>query len=215
MIYMRNIIKKIVSVILFVLLFVPTIIFAKSDKIDLYLFYGDGCPHCAQLENFLLTYNEMNNDIIVHKYEVWFDEDSQKKLKDVQKLLDTPSNGVPYLVIGNNVVIGYNEEYTSEYIVHAINYYKNVDYVDKVGHEHELSTGGKVSRTIDYYNKKLGFDLSYVTGAKTGHIKASGYCLASTATLNDVNYLLITLNAYGDSTAHLKDANTIYTYYAD
>lgn len=84
-----------------------------------------------------------------------------------------------------------------------------------LSHEHELSTGGKVSRTIDYYNKKLGFDLSYVTGAKTGHIKASGYCLASTATLNDVNYLLITLNAYGDSTAHLKDANTIYTYYAD
>ena len=81
--------------------------------------------------------------------------------------------------------------------------------------EHQLTTGGTVRRTVNYYNNKLGIDMSYLTGAKTGHIKAAGYCLASTATLNDVDYLLVTLNAYNDSTAHLKDANSIYTYYRD
>lgn len=130
---MKSIIKKIISLVLFGLLFLPIVTFAKSDKVDIYLFYGNGCPHCAQLENFLITYNEMNNDIIIHKYEVWYDEENQKKLKEVQTLLDNPSNGVPYLVIGNNVIIGYMEESTSEYITHAINYYKNVSYVDRVG----------------------------------------------------------------------------------
>ena len=130
---MKNIIKKIVSLVLFGLLFLPIITFAKTDKVDLYLFYGDGCPHCAQLENFLITYNEMNNDIVIHKYEVWYDEDSQEKLKKVQELMDNKSNGVPYLVIGNNVILGYMEESTPEYITHAINYYKNVKYVDRVG----------------------------------------------------------------------------------
>lgn len=81
--------------------------------------------------------------------------------------------------------------------------------------EHQLSTGGTVRRSVNYYNNKLGIDMSYLTGAKTGHIKAAGYCLASTATLNDVDYLLITLNAYNDSTAHLKDMNNIYTYFAN
>ena len=130
---MKNSIKKIVSLVLFTLLFIPTVIFAKSDKVDIYLFYGDGCPHCAQLKNFLLTYNEMNNDIIVHEYEVWYDEEGQKNLEKVQNLLDNKSNGVPYTVIGNNVIIGYNEDYTAEYIAHTINYYKNVNYVDRVG----------------------------------------------------------------------------------
>ncbi len=130
---MKNIIKKIVSLVLFGLFFLPIITFAKTDKVDIYLFYGDGCPHCAQLENFLITYNEMNNDIVIHKYEVWYDEDSQEKLKKVQELMDNKSNGVPYLVIGNNVILGYMEESTPEYITHAINYYKNVKYVDRVG----------------------------------------------------------------------------------
>ena len=74
---MKSIIKKIISLVLFGLLFLPIVTFAKSDKVDIYLFYGNGCPHCAQLENFLITYNEMNNDIIIHKYEVWYDEENQ------------------------------------------------------------------------------------------------------------------------------------------
>ncbi len=69
--------------------------------------------------------------------------------------------------------------------------------------------------TMTNYNNKYKQNISYITGTKTGHIKAAGYCLASTATINDIDYLLITLNAFNDSTAHIKDSASIYKYFGD
>lgn len=78
-----------------------------------------------------------------------------------------------------------------------------------------LTNGKKSQSTIEGYNKKSGSDISYITGAKTGYTKASGYCLATTATINDIDYLLVTLNAHDDSTQHIKDTTKIYDYFSD
>ncbi len=72
-----------------------------------------------------------------------------------------------------------------------------------------------LNSTIIGFNKKAKEDISFITGSKTGHVKAAGYCLASTATINDIDYLLITLNAFKDSTAHIKDSIKIYKYFGD
>ena len=72
-----------------------------------------------------------------------------------------------------------------------------------------------IKSTLTWFNKSAKQDVSFITGSKTGHIKAAGYCLASTATINDIDYLLITLNAYNDSTAHIKDSIKIYKYFGD
>ena len=82
--------------------------------------------------------------------------------------------------------------------------------------EYLYSIGGKASSTLSKYNKNSSFDISNITGSKTGYINAAGYCLASTATINNVNYLLVTLNAMnGVSTSHIKDSLAIYNYYAN
>lgn len=78
-----------------------------------------------------------------------------------------------------------------------------------------LTNGKKSQSTIEGYNKKVGRDISYITGAKTGYTSASGYCLATTATINDIDYLLVTLNAHNDSTQHIKDTTKIYDYFSD
>ena len=72
-----------------------------------------------------------------------------------------------------------------------------------------------LNSTLLGFNKKAKENISYITGSKTGHVKAAGYCLASTATVNGIDYLLITLNAYNDSTAHIKDSIKIYNYFGD
>ena len=72
-----------------------------------------------------------------------------------------------------------------------------------------------LNSTIIGFNKKAKEDISFITGSKTGHVKAAGYCLASTATINDIDYLLITLNAFKDSTAHIKDSIKIYKYFGN
>lgn len=78
---------------------------------------------------------------------------------------------------------------------------------------YKLSTGKEIKSTLIHYSKQ---DTSLITGSKTGYIKAAGRCLASTATVDDVNYLLVTLNARAnDKAIHIKDSLKVYNYYKD
>ena len=78
---------------------------------------------------------------------------------------------------------------------------------------YKLTTGKTIKSTLIQYSSE---DTSIITGSKTGYIKAAGRCLASTATVDDVNYLLITLNARAnDKAIHIKDSLIIYNYYKD
>ena len=125
--------KKCFKVLLFILLFIPCIIFAREKDLNLYLFYGDGCPHCKALGEYLDSYLNDKNNIHLYKFEVWHNDDNLKKLNEIINMMGTSDAGIPYLVIGNNVIIGYDEEYTPDRINNTINYYSNVSFKDKVG----------------------------------------------------------------------------------
>ena len=82
--------------------------------------------------------------------------------------------------------------------------------------EYVLTNGKKINSTLKTYNKKIGEDISYITGAKTGYIKLAGNCLASTARIDNVNYLLVTLNAYSNKKSpHILDATSTYKYFSN
>ena len=63
-------------------------------------------------------------------------------------------------------------------------------------------------------NKDVG---DYLLGGKTGTTDGAGLCLASIASKDDVNFLLITLGAPYDKKGphNFEDAKTIYQYYID
>lgn len=124
---------KLFKILFIITLFFPIVIFGKAKELNIYLFYGDKCPHCAELEKFLEQYLDDNKNVILNKYEVWSNKENQEKYKKVQKILNDYSNGVPYLIIGNNVITGYDSEITPERIKNTITYYSNFDYKDKVG----------------------------------------------------------------------------------
>lgn len=76
---------------------------------------------------------------------------------------------------------------------------------------YKSSSNINMKSTLSKYNG----DISYIKGAKTGYISKSGNCLASISTIDDVNYLLVTLNSYSDvSYSSIKDAINAYTYYS-
>ena len=82
--------------------------------------------------------------------------------------------------------------------------------------EYVLTNGKKINSTLKTYNKKIGEDISYITGAKTGYIRLAGNCLASTARIDNVNYLLVTLNAYSNKKSpHILDAISTYKYFSN
>lgn len=82
--------------------------------------------------------------------------------------------------------------------------------------EYTLSSDKTVRSTIETYNSRNNDDISFIKGSKTGYINDAGFCLATTALLNDVNYLFISLNAYSDDyTVHIKDHIKTYNYFND
>ena len=43
-----------------------------KEKVKLYFFHGDGCPHCAEEDKFLEKLEkEYENDLEKVKYELW------------------------------------------------------------------------------------------------------------------------------------------------
>lgn len=65
--------------------------------------------------------------------------------------------------------------------------------------------------TLDYYNKTLNYDLSFVKGSKTGYTGKAGLCLATLSNIDNTNIITITINAsYEDRNKNVKDLNRIY-----
>ena len=80
--------------------------------------------------------------------------------------------------------------------------------------DYTASNNIKLAKTTNKIADKYNLDISNLTGSKTGFTEEAGYCLASTATYNDVNFLAITLNT-DENPNHIKDTLTLYNYFND
>lgn len=138
----------------------------SDDKITIYFFRGKGCKFCKAFLSFL-------NDIIpeygkyfnVKAYDVWNDSNSDKLLDEVGEFLNQPSEGIPYVVIGETVFNGYTTDYDDEIkkaIVKEYNKKKRYDVL------YEMNEANKEEDTIDYTPV-------YVTGAVVTIINLTGF----------------------------------------
>ena len=143
-----NKINKILLLLLFVFIF-P--VYVKAENVvNLYLFYGDGCPHCAEEEKFIDEYLKTEKSAKLIKYEVWHSEDNRKTWVKIQDKLNNHENGVPYLIIGDEVIVGYLDGVTDENIKKYVNKYKNdkkyEDKVAKILNNEEIKTKKEVKK---------------------------------------------------------------------
>ena len=125
------------------ILIVFTLLFSFSvnakEKVTLYFFHGDGCPHCAEESADLIEELKKDKSINVVEIEVWHDSENKELLDKVIDAYGTRS-GVPYNVIGDTAIVGYSES-NGEKIKRAIDYYKNHDYTDEIT---KIKNGEKV-----------------------------------------------------------------------
>ncbi len=91
---------------------------SNDDKrVNLYLFRGEGCPHCAEAEEWFDSIKGEYGDYFkVVDYEVWNDEDNAKLMEKVAKLRNEDVSGVPYIIIGDKSWNGFDESYEDEMI---------------------------------------------------------------------------------------------------
>ena len=123
--------KKIISFcLLLVILLLPLTVKAEN-KVTLYLFHGDGCPHCAEEIKFLDGIESKYKNLKIVKYEVWYNEENSEFLKNVKSSFGVDNPYVPTTIIGNTLFTGYSDSIGSK-IERAIKYYLENDYIDQI-----------------------------------------------------------------------------------
>ena len=103
-----------------------------NDKVNIYLFYGKGCPHCEALftyfESIKSKYSKYYN---LYAFEVWYNEDNGKTMDYFLEKFDkkVSSRSVPFLIIGDEAFEGYSSSMNQKIIDTIEEKYKNKDNI--------------------------------------------------------------------------------------
>ena len=145
--------KKLISIILLSILFVifPVKVNAEERVVNIHLFYGESCPHCAAEKEFLKEYLKDRDNVKLYTYEVFNDQSNVELMSKVADEMGIKVSGVPFTIIGKKTLIGYSDGVTDEDIKKAVEKYLNEDneYRDYAG---EIT--GKVSKETPKQEEK-------------------------------------------------------------
>lgn len=97
--------KKIIFIIFLLILGLPVAGLA-ANPVELYFFEGQGCQHCAKMKSFLEGMKVDYPNLVVKDFEVYFNKENQDLFEKMAAAYNAPSNGVPVIFIGNEVIIG-------------------------------------------------------------------------------------------------------------
>ena len=107
----------------------------EDGVVNVYFFYGDGCPHCAKEEKFFkLIEKKYGNKVHIYSYETWNNKNNKELMIESKKVFDAFNKGVtevsvPFTVIGDKYFAGYSDS-IGEKIEKKIAFYLN-EKVDK------------------------------------------------------------------------------------
>jgi thiol-disulfide isomerase/thioredoxin len=119
-----------------------------SNKVKLYFFHGDGCPHCADAEEFFDSIEEEYGDKFeLVAYEVWYNTDNSELLQKIGDVRDESISGVPYILIGDKSWSGYSSSLDDE-IIEAINTEYDKDVADRYDIMNYVDAGDATSAAI-------------------------------------------------------------------
>lgn len=128
---MKNI-KYLFIVLLTALLIIPVGVFAEgeentnardgevveeSKEVSVYFFRGDGCSHCAEAEAWFESIEaEYGSKYEIKDYETWYNEDNAELMSKVaaSRGEEDQVTGVPYILVGDQSWIGFDESYKAE-----------------------------------------------------------------------------------------------------
>ncbi len=114
----KKVFLPLLLLVIFLVLLWPNPALANPNRADsetpIYFFWGDGCPHCAEEEIFLNALVEKYPQVIIQDYEVWYDKANLEILKKVAAVMGFEPTGVPVTIIGEEIWIGFREEYKAE-----------------------------------------------------------------------------------------------------
>jgi thiol-disulfide isomerase/thioredoxin len=107
-----------------------------KEKVNMYIFYGDGCGYCAALHAYvekLVENKEFKDKVNIVNYEVWGSVENSTLMSNVASYLGVKADGVPFYVIGDWSSSGFAQEASPAQIEAAIKEaYNDTNYKDVV-----------------------------------------------------------------------------------
>lgn len=90
---------------------------SESKEVKVYLFRGEGCPHCQEAEAWFQSIEEEYGSYFeIVSYETWYNQENAELMQRVAKARGEEASGVPYIIIGNQSWNGFTESYEPEMI---------------------------------------------------------------------------------------------------
>jgi thiol-disulfide isomerase/thioredoxin len=92
---------------------------AGDKPVTVYLFWTIGCPHCVHEKEFLDALKRRDQAVKVVALEVSASRENLELFQQVGSILHADISGVPFTVIGNQYLIGWQEESTTGRAIEA------------------------------------------------------------------------------------------------
>ena len=152
--------KKIIIIFLLIILLIPfgvnalnkdykdvvsNIVDVKQEdnKINIYLFYSETCPHCHdELEHLKVVEKKYKGKINIYKYEVTKNKKNNILMSTVKSLFEFDGLGVPFTVIGEEYIYGFSEDSTE--IEETLDKYLKDESIEKKDKNYNLPILGKI-----------------------------------------------------------------------
>jgi thiol-disulfide isomerase/thioredoxin len=100
--------------VIFTIFFINSSAYAQ-EKVNVYLFWGDGCSHCENAKKYFSELNkELENKFELYTFEVWYNENNSDLLFKVGETINKEIVGVPFIIIGDETFFGYNSSMDAE-----------------------------------------------------------------------------------------------------
>jgi thiol-disulfide isomerase/thioredoxin len=120
--------KRILSSIIFLSILLlsafQTEAIPADNNVELYFFWGYGCPHCEKEKVFLEKLQKKYPQLVVNSYEVWRNQGNALFFSQMAKAYGTKATAVPMTFIGNfEPIVGYsNDKVTGKKIEEKVKY---------------------------------------------------------------------------------------------
>jgi cytochrome c biogenesis protein CcdA/glutaredoxin len=80
-----------------------------GPTVEMVVFYGKGCPHCAQLELFLDKIAPNYPELKIIKKEIYFNDTNRDLLYSLSEKYNVEVGGVPTVFIHDKVIVGFSD----------------------------------------------------------------------------------------------------------
>ncbi|KKW37659.1 hypothetical protein A2454_04615 [Candidatus Peribacteria bacterium RIFOXYC2_FULL_55_14] len=96
------------------LIFLPHAYAQENIPVDLVLFYGQGCPHCARAINWLDEVGEKYSQLNTHQFEIYFAKENIPLFQRIAQEYGQDIGAVPTIFIGEEAFVGFGGNLQAE-----------------------------------------------------------------------------------------------------